>query len=97
MTDPALFDHHRWLGFIQPVGLVVFFGGRTRSPGALLYRATVTASRGNPVIKAFYQRLRAAGQLAKVALTACTRKLLTILNALLKATPPWPLPAECKP
>ncbi len=71
------------------------FGGRAVVRTAL-YRATLTASRFNPVIKAFYQRLRAAGKPAKVALTACMRKLLTILNAMLKAKTPWQPPEECR-
>jgi transposase len=64
------------------------WGGRA-SVRATLYMATLVASRHNPVIKAFYQRLRAAGKLPKVALVACMRKLLTILNAMLKAGTPW--------
>lgn len=71
------------------------FGGRAVVRTAL-YMATVTASRFNPVIKAFYQRLRTAGKPAKVALTACMRKLLTILNAILKAKTPWQPPEECR-
>jgi transposase len=71
------------------------FGGRA-AVRTTLYMATVTASRFNPVIKAFYQRLRAAGKPAKVALTACMRKLLTILNAMLKAKTPWQPPEECR-
>jgi transposase len=43
------------------------------------------------VLKAFYDRLRAAGKVAKVALTACMRKLLTILNAMVKHHTPWQL------
>ena len=54
-----------------------------------LYMATLVATRRNPVIAAFYQRLRAAGKPAKVAITAAMRKLLTILNAMLKAQRPW--------
>lgn len=77
-------------------GRRMIFGGRA-GVRAVLYMATVTASRCNPVIKAFYQRLRAAGKPAKVALTACMRKLLTIPNAMLKAKTPWQPPAECKP
>jgi transposase len=77
-------------------GRRMIFGGRA-GVRAVLYMATVTASRCNPVIKAFYQRLRAAGKPAKVALTACMRKLLTILNAMLKTKTPWQPPAECKP
>lgn len=64
------------------------WGGRVRVR-AFLYMATVAASRCNPVIRAFYQRLRQAGKAAKVALTACMRKLLTILNAMLKNQQPW--------
>jgi transposase len=51
--------------------------------------ATVAAVRCNPVIAAFYQRLRAAGKPPKVALTACMRKLLTILNAIARSRIPW--------
>jgi len=79
----------------QSRGRRMIFGGRA-GVRAVLYMATVTASRCNPVIKAFYQRLRQAGKPAKVALTACMRKLLTILNAMLKAKTPWQPPAECR-
>ncbi len=51
--------------------------------------SALVAARYNPVIKAFYRRLRQAGKPAKVALTACMRKLLTILNAMLKHHTPW--------
>ena len=47
------------------------------------------ASRHNPVIKDFYQRLLAAGKPKKLALTACMRKLLLILNSMLKHGSPW--------
>jgi hypothetical protein len=47
------------------------------------------ATRFNPAIHAFYQRLCAAGKAKNVALTACMRKLLTILNAMLKHRTPW--------
>jgi transposase len=56
---------------------------------AVLYMAALVASKYNPVIRAFYQRLRAAGKPAKVALTACIRKLLTILNAIARDGTPW--------
>lgn len=79
----------------QSRGRRMIFGGRA-GVRAVLSMATVTASRCNPVIKAFYQRLRQAGKPAKVALTACMRKLLTILNAMLKAKTPWQPPAECR-
>jgi len=51
--------------------------------------ASVAAWRFNPVLKMFYRRLRQAGKAAKVALTAVSRKLLTILNAMLKNMTPW--------
>lgn len=49
----------------------------------------LTASRRNPVIKAFYDRLIAAGKLPKLALVACMRKLLTALNAMVRTNKPW--------
>lgn len=55
----------------------------------VLYMATLSAVRSNPVLKAFYERLRAAGKQGKVALVACMRKLLTILNAMLRDGEPW--------
>jgi transposase len=76
-------------------GRRMIFGGRAGGR-AVPYMATVTASRCNPVIKAFCQRLRAAGKPAKVALTACRRNLLTILNAMFKAKSPWQPPEECR-
>jgi len=54
-----------------------------------LYMSTLVAVRYNPVLTAFYKRLRATGKVAKVALTACMRKLLTILNAMVKHQTPW--------
>ena len=50
---------------------------------------TRVATRSNPQIKAFYERLLAAGNVKKVALTACMRKLLTMLNAMRKHRTPW--------
>lgn len=64
------------------------WGGRAHVRGAL-YMATLTATRHNPVIKAFYQRLCTAGKAKKVALTACMRKLLLILNSMLKHHTRW--------
>jgi transposase len=55
----------------------------------MLYMAAVVASRWNPVIRAFYQRLLAAGKPKKLALTACMRKLVLILNAMVKNNQPW--------
>jgi transposase len=63
-------------------------GGRPAVRQAL-YMAALVASRHNPVIRDFYQRLRLAGKPAKVALTACMRKLLVILNAMLKNRTYW--------
>jgi transposase len=51
--------------------------------------AALSASRFNPVIKSFYERLTDAGKPKKVALTACMRKLLTILNAMVKNGTAW--------
>jgi transposase len=56
---------------------------------AVLYMAALTAKRFNPVLKAFYDRLTAAGKPPKVALTAVMRKLLTILNAMVRHGRPW--------
>ncbi len=64
------------------------WGGRAQVR-AVLYMGAIVAARFNPVIRAFYQRLCAAGKAKKVALTACMRKLLTILNAMLKHRTPW--------
>ena len=64
-------------------------GGGRAGVRAALYMAALVASRHNTVIAAFYQRLRAGGKPAKVALTACMRKLLTILNAILRDHKPW--------
>jgi transposase len=55
--------------------------------------ATLVAIRHNPVIRPFYRRLRDAGKPAKVALVACMRKLLTMLNAMLRDRRSW-APAE---
>ena len=63
-------------------------GGRA-DVRSVLYMATLAATRCNPVIKAFYQRLRKAGKLPKVAIIACSRKLLTILNAMLRDNVAW--------
>lgn len=51
--------------------------------------ATRSAVRYNPILRAVYTRLRDAGKTAKVALIACMRKLLTILNAMLRDQAPW--------
>ena len=64
------------------------WGGRAQVR-AILYMSAIVAARFNPVIRVFYQRLQQAGKAKKVALTACMRKLLTILNAMLKHRTPW--------
>ena len=69
-------------------GRRMVWGGRA-AVRAVLYMGTLVAVRHNPVLRAFYQRLRAVGKLPKVALTACMRKLLTILNAMLKQQTRW--------
>lgn len=63
-------------------------GGRTEVRSTL-YMATLSAIQHNEPIRAFYNRLLAQGKLRKVALIACTRKLLTILNAMLRDGKPW--------
>ncbi len=72
----------RWSGrrFIQ--------GGRHRVRH-VLSMAAVSATRCNPVIRAFYQRLKARGKPGKVALVACARKLLGILNTLVRTGQHW--------
>jgi transposase len=70
-------------------GRRTIWGGRARVR-AVLYRGTLVATRHNPRITMFYERLLAAGKTKKVALTACMHKLLTILNAMLKHRTPWP-------
>lgn len=69
-------------------GKRLVYGGRA-PVRAVLYMAALVASKCNPVIRAFYLRLRAAGKPAKVALTACMRKLLVILNAIARSGTPW--------
>jgi transposase len=64
------------------------YGGR-RDVRNVLYMATLSAIRCNPVIRAFYERLRQAGKPSKVALVAAMHKLLTILNAILRHKRPW--------
>ncbi|MDP2662919.1 MAG: IS110 family transposase [Dehalococcoidia bacterium] len=69
-------------------GKRVVWGGRANVRAAL-YMPTVVAVRWNPLLREFYQRLVAAGKPKKVALVACMRKLLIILNAMLKHRTPW--------
>jgi transposase len=63
-------------------------GGRGRLR-RVLYLATVASVRCNPVLRPFYLRLRAAGKPVKVALVAAMRKLLVILNAMVKSNTRW--------
>ena len=69
-------------------GTRTIWGGRAHVH-TVLSMSTRVATRFNPQITAFYQRLLAAGKVKKVALTACMRKFLTILNAMLKHRTPW--------
>lgn len=64
------------------------WGGRASVRGSL-YMATLSATRCNPVIKEFYQRLIAKGKAKKVAIVACMRKMLITLNAMVKSNKPW--------
>lgn len=76
----------------QHKGKRMIQGGRT-AVRCGLYMATLSAIRFNPVIKAFYQRLIAKGKPKKVAIVACMRKLLVILNAMIRDNTTWQAPA----
>jgi transposase len=69
-------------------GRRTIWGGRAHVR-TVLSMGPLVATRSNPQIKAFYERLRAAGKVKKVALTACMHTFLTILNAILKHRTPW--------
>lgn len=69
-------------------GRRTIWGGRA-SVRAVLYMAALVASRRNAVIRTFYRHLRTAGKAPKVALVACMRKLLTIINAMIKHKTRW--------
>lgn len=69
-------------------GRRTIWGGRA-SVRAVLYMAALVGARHNPTIRALYRRLKAAGKPSKVALVACMRKLLTILNAILRDRSAW--------
>lgn len=71
-------------------------GGRAHVR-ATLYMGAVVAMRHNPVIKAFYQRLVERGKSKKLALTACVRKMLVILNAMVRDNLPWHIPPSDQP
>ena len=64
------------------------FGGRA-DVRSVLYMAALAAKKFNPVIKRFYERLLKHGKEKKVALTACMRKLLVILNSISHTNQPW--------
>jgi transposase len=64
------------------------WGGRA-DVRQVLYMGTLSAKRHDPALAAFYERLIAAGKPAKVAITACMRKLLTVLNAMVRDNQPW--------
>jgi transposase len=83
---PFAADSGRWRGQRR------IWGGRAPLRAAL-YMAALAATRCNPVLKAFYQRLRGAGKPPKVALVAVMHKLLTVLNAIVRTGQPWALPA----
>ncbi len=63
-------------------------GGR-RAARTVLHVATLSAVRCNPALKQFYERLKKAGKVSKVGLIACSRKLLTILNAMVRDRTRW--------
>jgi transposase len=69
-------------------GRRTIWGGRAKIRTAL-YMSTLAATRCNPVIRNFYQRLLHAGKAKKTAITACMRKLLIILNAIVRDKKPW--------
>lgn len=75
--------------------------GRRRVKGGrfevrrVLYMAVIAAIRYNPIIKAFYKRLRTAGKPPKVAIVACMRKLLVTLNAMVRTSSPWDPNRSC--
>ena len=69
-------------------GKRMVWGGRA-PVRAVLYMATLIGRQHNPVLRVFYERLRASGKPFKVAVTACMRKLLTILNAMLRQNRRW--------
>jgi transposase len=80
----------------QHKGKRMISGGRAHVR-AILYMGAVVAMRHNPVIKAFYERLLGRGKSKKLALTACVRKILVILNAMVRSQQPWQLPDNLQP
>ncbi len=74
-------------------GQRMIWGGR-HAVRTALYMATISAIRANPAIRDFYQRLKNNGKPSKVAITACMRKLLVTLNAMIRDQQPWKTTAE---
>ena len=72
------------------------FGGRAVVRTGL-YMATLCAMRFNPLLRRFAQRLRAAGKAFKVVLIACMRKVLILLNVMVKNHEPWRVPVPQNP
>lgn len=72
----------------QSRGKRMICGGRTAVRSAL-YKAAIVAMRHNPVSQTWYERLVAVGKPKKVAIVACMRKLLNILNAMVRTARPW--------
>ncbi len=87
-TPPCLVWHRSTGNSGTLRGKRTIWGGRA-NVRQTLYMSALAATRHNPVIRDFYERLRVAGKPGKVALIACMRKLLTILNAMLKHQMPW--------
>ena len=77
---------NRYSGTMQ--GRRTVSGGRARIR-AVLYMGVLVASRRNPVIRSFYQRVLATGKPKKPGLAACMRKILTILNGMVKSGQRW--------
>ncbi len=69
------------------------YGGRA-AVRSVLYMAALSAKKHNPIIQKFYERLIHQGKEKKVALTACMRKLIVILNAMMRTQQPWRVPAN---
>jgi transposase len=80
----------------QHKGKRMINGGRAHVR-ATLYMGAVVAMRHNPVIKTFYDRLVERGKSKKLALTACVRKMLVILNAMVRDNQPWSVPSNLQP
>ena len=72
----------------QKAGVPKTYAGR-HAVRRVLYMAALVATKHNPVMKAFYESLLARGKVKKVALVACMRKLLTIMNGIVRYNEPW--------